>query len=68
MYANWAPGEPSGPSPAPSGNKPVRMPSVFCSAPRCPKPVGLPLPQCLPLPWGLPSSSLFAHTAAFWGQ
>lgn len=26
QYANWAPGEPSGPSPAPSGNIPVRKP------------------------------------------
>lgn len=24
LYTNWAPGEPSGPSPAPSGTKPVR--------------------------------------------
>lgn len=24
LYTNWAPGEPSGPSPAPSGNIPVR--------------------------------------------
>lgn len=28
LYANWAPGEPSGPRPAPSGTKPVR--TAFC--------------------------------------
>lgn len=26
QYTNWAPGEPSGPSPAPSSNIPVRKP------------------------------------------
>lgn len=29
LYVNWAPGEPSGPSPAPSGTKPVRRPFCF---------------------------------------
>lgn len=31
MYANWAPGEPSGPSPAPSGNKPTSCAVVLHS-------------------------------------
>lgn len=62
LYANWAPGEPSGPNPAPSGNIPVRKPSPLPLATH-------PLPRRPSLP-SLPGSPLFQLFAdsAFWGQ
>lgn len=62
LYTNWAPGEPSGPSPAPSGNIPVRKPPTLSSAPPLPRPAALTFTP------GVPPSSLFPHCAAFWGQ
>lgn len=55
LYANWAPGEPSGPSPAPSGTKPVRTLFSFlcpCDLWRCPLPCLPHLPAPATLPWG----------------
>lgn len=51
-YTNWAPGEPSGPSPAPSGNIPVRKPLPTLSFALHPHPAlqrlpGDPLPASL---------------------
>lgn len=38
LYTNWAPGEPSGPSPAPSGTKPVRTHATVLLCLYCPLP------------------------------
>lgn len=68
LYANWAPGEPSGPNPAPSGNIPVRKPSPLSFAPQ-PCPAAL---ACLHAP-GPPSSSFllivpFGGSGTRWRQ
>lgn len=58
LYANWAPGEPSGPSPAPSGNIPVRPSPLSPLSPPPPRPAA---PRT-------PSSNIFAWSTAFGGQ
>lgn len=51
LYTNWAPGEPSGPSPAPGSNIPVRRPLALLPSP---KPAALAFtPRVSPLPASL---------------
>lgn len=51
LYTNWAPGEPSGPSPAPSGTKPVRTHATgLFSVLVAPSPSSLPPPSNLHCP------------------
>lgn len=62
LYTNWAPGEPSGPSPAPSGTKPVRMhATVLVSVPVVSPTSGFFQPQLSfdGAATGVPLSSLF---------
>lgn len=66
LYTNWAPGEPSGPSPAPSGTKPVRTHTTVLFSVAVPLSPTSPFQPQLSLDGAateVPLSSLFPQTS-----